>query len=81
MKTSTATVEVNSEILAEAERMAIDTRRVMERALKEEISSRRKAADTDATAREWQAEHAEAIDWSNRYLEKNGFPFPQYRRY
>lgn len=81
MKSRIATIEVSSDILAEAERVAIDANLTAERALKEEIAARRKAANSDEAARRWKAENAEAIDWSNRYFEENGFPFPQYRRY
>jgi post-segregation antitoxin (ccd killing protein) len=74
-------VEINPELLAEAERMDIDAVAVAERALIREIKAKQSPASDDTGARKWQEENAEALEWSNRRFEEYGFPFPQYRRY
>lgn len=81
MTAGTSQVEINSELLAEAKQMDIDAANVAERALIREIKSRRDQVAGDKAARAWQAQNAEAIDWSNKRFEEHGFPFPQYRRY
>ena len=74
-------VEIDPELLAEAERMEINAAEVIERALAQEIEEKHNRLNSAEAAREWQEENAEGIAWSNRRFEERGFPFPQYRRY
>jgi antitoxin CcdA len=74
-------LQIDSELLAQARQLGIDASTIAERALLQEIRRRRTPAEQAEAERKWKEENAEAIASSNRYSEENGFLFPQYRRY
>ena len=79
MAESRKPLSIAEDLLDQANLLEIDASEVAERALLEKIRTKRAQAETDAAI--WSVENAKAIASLNEHFERNGFPFPQYRRY
>ena len=66
-------VSLNPTLLEEARLLDINISRACERGLAQQIAESR--------ADRWLAENAEALASSNRYVERNGLPLADFRRF
>ena len=64
-------VTVDENVLAEAKQLGLNLSQVLEDELKKRV--------TEERTRRWQAEHREAIEAHNRFIEKHGIWSAKYR--
>lgn len=67
-------IEIDEELVAEASRLGIDVRNLLEVELRQAIRKRQ-------AANAWYAENREAIDAYNRYIEEHGVFGEEFRSY
>ncbi len=66
-------VSLNSELVAEAKRLGINVSRACEAGLERDV---KKAAEA-----KWLEENRPAMEEWNRWIEKNGIPYSEHRRF
>lgn len=66
-------ISLDATLLETAKELGVNISRACERGLAEQIAETR--------AERWRAENAEAIESSNRYVERHGLPLAGFRRF
>lgn len=66
-------MSLDADLLAEARALGVNISRAAEKGLEEAVKRERTLA--------WQKEHAGAIETFNDWIEKNGLPLAQYRKF
>jgi antitoxin CcdA len=68
-----ANLSIEEEVIAEARAYDINISRAAEEGIARAVKAERE--------RRWRDENAEAVESWNRYIEENGLPLAQYRRF
>ena len=66
-------ISLDSDLLDAAKALGVNISRACERGLAEQVSETR--------AERWLEENKQALESSNRYVEKNGLPLARYRQF
>lgn len=64
-------ISVDTNLIAEAKELEVNVSRAAEEGIAKAV--------TDEKAKRWLAENKEALESSNRYVEKHGLPLSKYR--
>jgi len=68
----TREVEIDADLLVEAEEAGLDLTQTVEHALRRALSIRGKGPRDEERARRWREENADAIAFNNAEVERNG---------